>query len=109
MMNFILRITTISFFLFSLSTLEVSAQNKSRKMLKADQAFSLEQYNKAAELYQKAYQSTKSRAIKSEIIFKQAECYRFSGNIKRAESYYKRAIKAKYPDVLVYLKYADML
>ena len=109
MMNFILRITTILFFLFSLSTLEVSAQNKSRKMLKADQAFSLEQYNKAAELYQKAYQSTKSRAIKSEIIFKQAECYRFSGNIKRAESYYKRAIKAKYPDVLVYLKYADML
>ena len=109
MMNFILRITTILFFLFSFPTLEVSAQNKSRKMLKADQAFSLEQYNKAAELYQKAYQSTKSRAIKSEIIFKQAECYRFSGNIKRAESYYKRAIKAKYPDVLVYLKYADML
>jgi len=109
MMNFILRITTILFFLFSFPTLEVSAQNKSRKMLKADQAFSLEQYNKAAELYQKAYQSTKSRAIKSEIIFKQAECYRFSGNIKRAESYYKRAIKAKYPDVLVYLRYADML
>ena len=109
MMNFILRITTILFCLFSLTILEVSAQKKSRKMVKADQAFTLEQYNKAAELYQKAYQSTKSRSIKSEIIFKQAECYRFSGNIKRAESYYKRAIKAKYPDVLVYLKYADML
>jgi len=108
-MNFILRITTILFCLFSLTILEVSAQKKSRKMVKADQAFTLEQYNKAAELYQKAYQSTKSRSIKSEIIFKQAECYRFSGNIKRAESYYKRAIKAKYPDVLVYLKYADML
>jgi peptidoglycan-associated lipoprotein len=69
----------------------------------------LEQYNKAAELYKKAYQSTKSRALKSEIIFKQAECYRFSGNIKRAESYYKRAVKAKYPDVIVYLRYADVL
>ena len=109
MMNFILRITTILFCLFSFTISEVSAQKKSRKMVKADQAFTLEQYNKAAELYQKAYQSTKSRATKSEIIFKQAECYRFSGNIKRAESYYKRAIKAKYPDVLVYLKYADML
>jgi peptidoglycan-associated lipoprotein len=32
-----------------------------------------------------------------------------SGNIKRAESYYKRAIKAKYPDVIVYLRYADVL
>jgi peptidoglycan-associated lipoprotein len=78
-------------------------------MIKADQAFSLEQYNKAAELYQKAYQTTKSRAVKSEIIFKQAECYRLSGNKKRAESYYKRAIKAKYPDVIVYLRYADIL
>ncbi|MDC0029135.1 OmpA family protein, partial [bacterium] len=70
---------------------------------------SVEQYNKAAELYKKAYQSAKSRAVKSEIIFKQAECYRLSGNKKRAESYYKRAIKAKYPDVLVYLRYADIL
>jgi peptidoglycan-associated lipoprotein len=85
------------------------AQKKSRKMIKADQAFSVEQYNKAAELYKKAYQSAKSRAVKSEIIFKQAECYRLSGNKKRAESYYKRAIKAKYPDVLVYLRYADIL
>ena len=78
-------------------------------MVKADQAFSAEQYNKAAELYKKVYQKAKSRALKSEIIYKQAECYRLSGNIKRAESYYKRAIKAKYPDVIVYLRYADIL
>ena len=32
-----------------------------------------------------------------------------SDNVKRAESFYKRAIKAKYPDVIVYLRYADML
>ena len=78
-------------------------------MIKADKAFDLEQYVKAAELYKKAYQKTKIRAVKAEIIFKQAECYRMSGNIKRAESYYKRAIKAKYPDVIVYLRYADVL
>ena len=108
MMNFFLRITTVLFFLLCFSS-NINAQKKSRKIVKADQAFSLEQYNKAAELYQKAYQTTKSRAVKSEIIFKQAECYRLSGNKKRAESYYKRAIKAKYPDVLVYLRYADIL
>jgi len=72
-------------------------------------AFSLEEYSKAAELYKKAYKKTKNKAVKSEIIFKQAECYRMSGNVKRAESYYKRAIKAKYPDVTVYLRYADVL
>ena len=108
-MNFFLRFTIVLFCLFSLTSLNVNAQKKNRKMVKADQAFTLEQYNKAAELYKKAYQSTKSRALKSEIIFKQAECYRFSGNIKRAESYYKRAVKAKYPDVIVYLRYADVL
>ncbi|MDG2139451.1 MAG: OmpA family protein [Flavobacteriales bacterium] len=108
MMNFFLRITTVLFCIVCFSS-NINAQKKSRKMVKADQAFSLEQYNKAAELYQKAYQTTKSRAVKSEIIFKQAECYRLSGNKKRAESYYKRAIKAKYPDVIVYLRYADIL
>jgi len=108
-MKRILRLLAIFVFLFSLAQTEVYAQKKSRKMIKADNAFNLEQYVKAAELYKKAYKKTKNRAVKAEIIFKQAECYRMSGNIKRAESYYKRAIKAKYPDVIVYLRYADVL
>ena len=108
-MKRILRLLAIFVFLFSLAQTDLYAQKKSRKMIKADNAFNLEQYVKAAELYKKAYQKTKIRAVKAEIIFKQAECYRMSGNIKRAESYYKRAIKAKYPDVIVYLRYADML
>jgi len=109
-MNKFLRITTLFFFLLSLVSVDVAAQmKKSRKVMKADRSFELEEYHKAAELYKKAYQKTKNRAVKAEIIFKQAECYRYSGNSKRAESYYKRAIKAKYPDVIVYLRYADML
>ena len=74
-MKRILRLFAILIFLFSLANTEVYAQKKSRKMLKADKAFNLEQYVKAAELYKKAYQKTKIRAIKAEIIFKQAECY----------------------------------
>jgi peptidoglycan-associated lipoprotein len=108
-MKRVLRLLTIFIFLFSLAQTEVYAQKKSRKMIKADNAFDLEQYVKAAELYKKVYKKTKNRALKSEIIFKQAECYRLSGNNKRAESYYKRAIKAKYPDVIVYLHYAEVL
>ncbi len=108
-MKRVLRLLAIFVFLFSVSQTEVYAQKKNRKMIKADNAFNLEQYVKAAELYKKAYKKTKNRALKAEIIFKQAECYRMSGNIKRAESYFKRAIKAKYPDVIVYLRYADAL
>ena len=108
-MKRLLRLSTLFILLFSILSLDGYAQKKSRKMVKADNAFALEEYAKAADLYKKAYQKTKNRAVKAEIIFKQAECYRLSGNIKRAESYYKRAIKAKYPDVIVYLRYADVL
>ena len=104
-----LRIIAIFILLFSLVDNEAYAQKKNRRMIKADKAFDLEQYVKAAELYKAAYKKTKNRAVKAEIIFKQAECFRMSDNIKRAESYYKRAIKSKYPDVVVYLRYADML
>ena len=85
------------------------AQTKNRKLVKADIAFENEEYIKAADLYKKAYKKTKNKAIKAEIIFKQAECYRKSLNYKRAASFYKRAIRAKYPDVIVYLHYADIL
>ena len=104
--NIILVILS-SFFLFFHA--DLYAQKKSRKVIKADNAFELEEYAKAAELYQKAYSKVKDKALKVEIIFRQAECYRLSGNIKRSETYYKRAIRAKYPNAKIYLRYADVL
>jgi len=103
--------SVLSIFLFSIIFFScANAQdNRSKKLLKADLAFEAEQYFSASELYKKAYAKTKNKALKAEIIFKQAECFRLSLNTKRAESYYKRAIKAKYPNVEIYLIYADML
>ena len=110
-MNYFVRILLVN--LCMVLALQVGAQSTSNsKTKKADKAFALEQYSKAAELYKKAYSKTKDKALKAEITFKQAECYRLTGvdrDAKRAESYYKRAIKAKYPDVIVYLRYADIL
>ena len=110
-MNNFLKILLVNLCL--LFALQAGAQSSNySKTKKADKAFSVEQYYKAADLYKKAYKKTKNRALKAEITFKQAECYRLTGldrDAKRAESYYKRAIKAKYPDVIVYLRYADML
>jgi peptidoglycan-associated lipoprotein len=108
-MKKLLRLLAIILFLFTTSQTVVYGQKQSRQMKKADKALSLEKYCDAVELYKKAYEKTKNRAVKAEIIFKQAECYRMSGNIKRAENFYKRAIKAKYPDVIVHLRYADVL
>ena len=107
-MNYFVRILLVN--LCMVFALQVGAQSATNsKTKKADKAFAVEEYNKAAELYKKAYSKTKNRALKAEITFKQAECYRLSGNTKRAESYYKRAVKTKYPDVVVYLRYGDML
>ncbi len=104
-----LRLLLIFVLLLATAKTDLYAQKKSRTMRKADTAFNLEEYSKAAELYKKAYKKAKSKAIKAEIIFKQAECYRMSAKIKQASSYYKRAIRAKYPDVIVHLRYADVL
>jgi len=109
MKHFIKSILFIFLFSIVFFSIAIAQDGRSKKLLKAELAFEAEQYFSAAELYKKAYVKTKNKALKAEIIFKQAECYRLSGNTKRAESYYKRAIKAKYPNVLVYLIYADML
>ena len=64
-MKRVLRLLAIFLFLFSLAQTEVYAQKKSKKMIKADNAFNLEQYVKAAELYKKAYQKEKVRKNKA--------------------------------------------
>ena len=97
------------FLIFFCLALVFQAHSQTRTLIKADKAFAVEEYNEAAELYKKAYSKTKNKALKAEITFKQAECYRNQMKYKRAESYYKRAIKVKYPDVIVHLRYADML
>ena len=89
-----MRVVVLMLIFVMSSSAVVHAQDlKNRRLIKADLAFDNEQYFVAAELYKKAYKKTKNRALKAEIIFKQAECYRKSLNYKRASSYYKRAIK----------------
>ena len=61
-MNYFVRILLIN--LCMVLALQVDAQSTSNsKTKKADKAFALEQYNKAAELYKKAYSKTKNRAL----------------------------------------------
>ena len=100
-----------SVFLILFSSSDIDAQRKNRVTQKADKAFEAEMYFEASELYKKGYKKTKNKAIKSEILYKQAECYRFSGKFKKAANFYKKAIKAKYnnSNPIAILRYADML
>ncbi len=78
----------------------------------ADEAFARQQYTVAIEKYKKAYKKVKkNKEEKNRISFQMAECYRMTGNYKRAEMAYKRLVKYEYdkrnPEILLHL--ADML
>ena len=101
----------LSVFLILFSSSDVLSQKKNRVTQKADRAFDAEMYFEASELYKKGYKKTKNKAIKAEILYKQAECYRFSGKFKKAANFYKKAVKAKYnnSNPIAILRFADML
>lgn len=75
---------------------------------RADEYFEAKEYTVALEAYSKAYSKEKSRDQKQRISYNMAECYRFTGQCKRAGSYYLRAQKLGY-GALASLGYAEML
>ena len=78
----------------------------------ADEAFENQRYFIAIDKYKKAYSKVKkNKPEKNRVIFQIAECYRHTNNLKRAESQYKRLIRAKYDkkEPLVILYFADAL
>lgn len=64
----------------------------------ADNAFKNEAYFQAVDLYKNAYVKEKSRAKKAEYLFKIAECFKQLQDFKQAEVWYKKSIKAGYPE-----------
>ena len=75
---------------------------------KADEYFDSKEYTIALEIYAKAYGKESSREQKQRISYNMAECYRYTGQCKRAASYYQRADKLGY-GALAALGYAEML
>lgn len=80
------------------------------RLVKADKQFEAGEYASAATIYGKLYSRIpyKEGLVKAKVAYKQAECYRFLNNT-RSEMMYSRAIRTKYPDSLVYLRYAQSL
>jgi len=75
---------------------------------RADEYFEAKEYTIALEAYSKAYSKEKSRDQKQRISYNMAECYRYTGQCKRAGSYYLRAQKLGFGP-LAALGYAEML
>lgn len=75
----------------------------------ADNEFTNEGYYKAIELYKKAFSKEKRNEKKAEILYKIGECYRLTEDNKQAQIWFDKAIKANYPNPLLYLHFADAI
>ncbi|MGM0648380.1 MAG: OmpA family protein [Bacteroidota bacterium] len=75
----------------------------------ADNAFEMKMYYEAIDLYKKAYSKTTNQVEKRRILFQMAESYRLTNNIRRAEFGYLRAIRSRYTDPIVHLRYGEVL
>ena len=77
---------------------------------KADARYEIGEYYTAGNLYKRVYSSltSKEKAQRGRIAFRQAECYRLT-NQGRAEQAYLNAIRYNYTDSIVYLHFAQVL
>ncbi|HXP49399.1 MAG TPA: hypothetical protein VN922_05570, partial [Bacteroidia bacterium] len=89
---------------FSFLLISTTAFSQKNALKDADQDFKNMRYFDAIELYKKAYtdlgdkQGNGVKTQKAHILFQIAECYRMMGDAKQEEQWYKKAIKANYPD-----------
>ena len=94
----------LCFFLFFLSC-------KTAKLSEAVEREERGEYFGAAEVYRKVYAKTSSKKIylRGSIAFHMAECYRKTGNVKRAIGSYANSIRYEYPDSSAVFYSAKML
>lgn len=89
--------------------LAFSASAQKNYLKDADLAFDNSQFFNAIELYKQAYTKVKKADQKAKVLYKTAVSYHKINDLKAAETYYSKAIKAKYPDPIAVLKLADCL
>lgn len=80
------------------------------RVKRADKRFAIGEYYEAANLYKQCYgriSPKKDKPLKAHVAFNQGECLRIL-NQKRALQCYKNAIRYRYPDSIVYLRYAQV-
>ena len=86
-----------------------SASAQKNYLRDADLAYENHQYFNAIELYKQAYTKVKKSDVKAKILYRTAQSYQEINDLKGAETYYNKAIKAKYPDPIALLNLAEVL
>ena len=100
-----------SIYIFLLLAAVLCSCSIQKRVKKADKKFEIGEYYDAAQIYKQCYSrlnSKKQRELKAHVSFRQGECMRIL-NDPKAVSAYNNAIKLKYQDSTVYLRYAESL
>ncbi|OFX53185.1 MAG: hypothetical protein A2046_06310 [Bacteroidetes bacterium GWA2_30_7] len=105
-----MKVTKLFISILILSAITVNlAYSQSSATKEADDAYNSGEYYGAIDLYKVAYNKAKNDAVKAEIIFKTALCYRHTNDALQAEVWFKKTVKVKYPDPTCTLFLADAL
>ena len=99
--------SALIFLLISFVGISILAQNKKTK--KADASFDAGEYYKASEMYKKIYSKAGTKILKAELGFKLGECYRHMNIPRKAEKWFKKAVRYKYQDPMAILYLAEAM
>ena len=99
----------ISLIVFALVAVCFSVSAQKNFLKDGDVAFENAQYYNALEYYKQAFTTVKKPDVLARICFRMGQSYKEMNDLAGAETYYSKAIKAKYPDPIVILYLADVL
>ena len=102
---FLIFVSLIFFFLPD------TAEAQNRRLERADRAFELRQYSKAVDQYRRAYNRVrrKDRREGVRILYQQGLCYKYMNDYRRAEVFFRRAVRGNYPDPIAIFYKADAM
>ncbi len=101
-------ISLLIILIISIIAVPADAQRKDRDA-KANAAFEAGEFYEAIDLYKNAYNKIRDKNKKNETVFKIAECYRIIRDPRKAEVWYKKAVRADFQDPMIYLRFGEML
>jgi peptidoglycan-associated lipoprotein len=101
------KIFSTSLFVLAILAAMLSAGCKSKgSIVSAREHYKKKEYFLSSEDYKAVYSKTKVKEEKLEAVFKTAECYRLMNDIKSAESWYAKTVKADPKNAEAQLRYA---
>jgi peptidoglycan-associated lipoprotein len=103
-----MKVAFISILLIVLSSCE-GAYAQKRKADKAYEFFKAGEYFEAIDHFKNTYSKTKDKAIKADMVYMVAECYRLTNDPKNAEIWYKKSVRTSYSKTEAQYWYAESL